>query len=368
MLILGLESTCDETSAAVVKDGTVILSNIVASSASMHQKYGGIVPEVAAREQIKVIIPTIEESLRAAGIKSQDLDAIAIAYGPGLIGSLLIGTETAKALALAWNKPLIGVNHLIGHIYANWLAPVGISNFKFQISNSPKFPLIALLVSGGHTDLIYMKGHGNFKWLGGTRDDSVGEAFDKVARVLGLKYPGGPEIERLAISHQRLEVSKFKFPRPMAGSGDFDFSFSGLKTAVVNLVNPYTTTLSPSRKRGSGFSTESRITINRAEVAYDFQEAVCDVLIKKTFAAAEKFGVKTVIVGGGVSANTRLRERFNNVENTKKICVLFPQKNLSTDNGAMIAAAAFFNQDFVDPLKLRADPNLYFDFTETVDS
>ncbi len=331
--MLGIESTCDETSAAVVEDGRRMLSNVVASSASMHQKYGGIVPEVAAREQIKVIIPTIEECLKESGVVSRDLDAIAIAYGPGLIGSLLIGTETARTLALSWNKPLIGVNHLVGHIYANWL----------ERKDPPKFPLVALVVSGGHTDLILMPSTGKFKWLGGTRDDSCGEAFDKVARVLGLGYPGGPEIEKVASQSQSGKSSNLKLPRPMMGTKDFDFSFSGIKTAVVNLVH------------SSGFTVHGK-----EEIAYEFQEAVTDVLVKKTFAAVKKFGVKSVVVGGGVAANGRLREKMEKAGEEDGEKVFFPEKSLSIDNGAMIAAAAFYEKNFVDPLTLRADSGLHF--------
>ncbi len=328
MLILGIESTCDETSASVVEDGKKILSNVVASSALMHQKYGGIVPEVAAREQIKVIIPTIEECINKSGIEWKDIDAIAIAYGPGLVGSLLIGTETARTLAVVWDKPLIGVNHLVGHIYANWI----------ERNDYPQFPLIALVVSGGHTDLILMKDHGKFKWLGGTRDDSAGEAFDKVARILGLGYPGGPEIERVA--RQSEKSGPFKFPRPMVGSGDFDFSFSGIKTAVVNQV------------KGNRF--------DKSLIAYEFQEAVIDVLTKKTFKAAKKFGAKSIVIGGGVAANSGLRERMSVLSKQYEIEIFAPDKSLSIDNGAMIAAAAFFERNFVDPLTLRADPGLHF--------
>lgn len=332
MRILGIESTCDETAAAIVEDGVKILSNIVASSASMHQKYGGIVPEVAAREQIKVIIPTIEECIKESGVESRDLDAIAIAYGPGLIGSLLIGTETARSLALSWDKPLIGVNHLVGHIYANWL----------DKEKLPKFPLIALVVSGGHTDLILMKGRGKFKWLGGTRDDSAGEAFDKVARVLGLGYPGGPEIEKLAAGFLG-PGGDIKLPRPMIVTKDFDFSFSGIKTAVVNLVGGL-----------------ELVVNSKEEIAHEFQEAVVDVLAKKTIGAAKKFGASSIVVGGGVAANNVLRERIKNDGNKKDIEVFFPSKSLSIDNGAMIAAAAFYEKNIVDPLTLRADPGLHF--------
>lgn len=350
MKILGIESTCDETSAAVVENGRKILSNVVASSASMHKKYGGIVPEVAAREQIKVIIPTIQECLRESRVESQDLDAIAIAYGPGLIGSLLIGTETARVLALAWNKSLIGVNHLVGHIYANWLS-VDSSQLTeksktgrkpLTANRQPEFPLIALVVSGGHTDLILMKGQGHFKWLGGTRDDSAGEAFDKVARVLGLSYPGGPEIERVARNY-KLQITNCKLPRPMMGSKDFDFSFSGLKTAVVNMVGQ-----------------KSDVEGQRSAIAYEFQEAVCDVLINKTFAAAQKFKAKTIVVGGGVAANGKLREKMKAAGLKNGFRIFFPDKSLSIDNGAMIAAAGFYERNIVDPLTLRANPGLHF--------
>ncbi len=295
MLILGVETTCDETSVALVRDGRHIIKNLTASSALMHTKYGGVVPEVAARDQVRVIVPLLDELL---GRDFSHVDCVAVASGPGLIGSLLVGVETAKALAYIWEKPLIAVNHLIGHIYANWLEP-----------SAPEFPLTALIVSGGHTDLILMRDEKSFDWLGGTRDDAAGEAFDKVARVLGLGYPGGPEIEKLASSYQRLASSGKKqvFPRPMIGSGNFDFSFSGLKTFVANLVH------------SSQF--------NRESIAYEFQEAIVDVLVKKTAIAAKKFGAKSVVVGGGVSANSRLRKQMASTVMGAKI--YFPDKKLS---------------------------------------
>ena len=264
MKILGIETTCDETGAAVVEGklnstlGLKLLSNVVASSVELQKKYGGVVPEVAAREQVRVIIPVIKEAL--SEFSPKDIDAIAVAHGPGLIGSLLIGVETAKVLALAWNKPLIGINHLVGHIYANSVCEKSkIKNQKSKI----EFPLIALVVSGGHTDLVLMAEHGKFRLIGSTLDDAAGEAFDKVAKLLGLGYPGGPEIEKLASSvptkgearqrRQRLGFS-VNLPRPMIGSKNFNFSFSGLKTAVVNLV--HSSQFTESQKLRQNFSKQ----------------------------------------------------------------------------------------------------------------
>lgn len=327
MVILGLESTCDETSVGIVEDGVKIISNIVASSALMHKKYGGIVPEVAAREQVRVMIPTIEEAFKGPGIKYLDVDAIAVASGPGLIGSLLIGVETAKALAIAWNKPLIWVNHLVGHVYANWLN-----------GRDVEFPLIALIVSGGHTDLIFMKDHRSVKWLGGTKDDAAGEVFDKVARLLGLPYPGGPQIETAAAKFTG--KTKVVFPRPMKGSGDFDFSFSGLKTAVSNFI-------------------KENLSTDKNAVSFAFEEAICDVLVSKTISAAKEFDVKSIVVGGGVSANLRLRKMIEN-KSAGTFKIHFPERSMSVDNGAMIASAAFFQKSYIDPSELVADSSLYF--------
>ena len=360
MVILGIESTCDETGVAIVANGRKILASIVASSVEFHKKYHGVVPEVAAREQIRCILPVIAEATANAAetpnskLKTRNslenkkmirwvkkkIDAIAIAHGPGLIGSLLVGVETAKALALAWDKPLIPVNHLIGHLYANWLLP---------ISNLPKFPLVALIVSGGHTDLILMVDHSKFKWLGGTLDDAGGEVFDKVARVLGLSYPGGPEIERIArkleTGNSKLETKNFKLPMPMIDSGDFDFSFSGLKTAVVNIVKSL---------------DSKKLSDEKTEIAHEFQKVIVDVLVTKTFKAAKEFYAKSIVVGGGVAANSTLRRQMSEVGSEHNIKTFFPTKELSIDNGAMIAAAAFFNKKVINPLKLQADPSLYF--------
>src|SRR3989338_2251083 len=221
MIILGIETTCDETGIAIVKDGTTIIKNVVVSSAELHKKFGGIVPEIAAREQILSIIPAIYETI-SDDAQISNIDAVAVANGPGLIGSLLIGVETAKTLALIWQKKVIAVNHLVGHVYANWLVPE--SKVKSQKSKSPQFPLVALIASGAHTDLVLMTKHNQFQWLGGSLDDAAGDSFDKVARALGLGYPGGPEIEKIA---KQGNSNKYSFPRPMIDSKNFDFSFSG---------------------------------------------------------------------------------------------------------------------------------------------
>lgn len=333
MIILGIETTCDETSAGIVKGGRRLLSNVVSSSAELHKKFGGIVPEVAAREQVKLIVPVIAEALLQARCELSDIDAVSVAHGPGLIGSLLVGVEAAKTLSTFLNKPLIAVNHLAGHVYANWIG-----------HDFPSFPLVALIVSGGHTDLVLMTNHAKTKLLGQTRDDAAGEVFDKVARVLGLGYPGGPEIERMAAQFKtRKKQVAVILPRPMISENNFEFSFSGLKTAVVNLVT---------RDKFS----ESRFS----EVAYEFQDAIVDVLVKKTIRAAIIYKSKSIVVGGGVAANSELRFRVSEAGQKNNISVFFPTKDLSVDNGAMIATAAFFEKNFVDPLKLQSNPSLHF--------
>lgn len=331
MKILGIESTCDETGVAVVEDGRKILSNIIASSVEIQKRYGGVVPEIAAREQIKAIIPTLNAALE--GMTNQDLDLIAVSSGPGLVGSLLVGVETAKALSAAWKKPLVPINHLIAHLYACWA-----DNSK----NLPSWPAIGLIVSGGHTDLILMKNHGKYLWLGGTLDDAAGEAFDKVARILGLSYPGGPEIERIARNF-KFQILNFKLPRPLINSDDFDFSFSGLKTAVYNLVRK--TTLSNQEI---------------SAIAYEFQEAITDVLSFKTLRACADFGAKSIIIGGGVAANLRLRQKISSLAANKNLAVFFPPVNLSVDNGAMIAIAAYYDFKPKDIRLVKSQPNLYF--------
>jgi len=338
MTILGIETSCDETSAAIVKgeslkDKVKLISNVIASSLSLHSKTGGIIPEVAAREQVRYIIPVVKKAILPLEVHKDLVDAIAVTVGPGLIGSLLVGIETAKTLAFLWNKPIIPVNHLIGHIYANWIENAGI-----------EFPALSLIVSGGHTDLVLLKEHGKIRWLGGTRDDAAGEAFDKIGRLLGLSYPAGSQIEKLAD-----EVSNdiYKFPRPLIDSNDFDFSFSGLKTAALREVQKLQTLGEEDVKN----------------ISYSLQQAIFDVLIKKTFTAAEKFNVKSILLGGGVAANQTLRKRFKlEIENLKlEIPFFVPEKRLCTDNAAMIAAAAFYNYKESNWRKLIADPELYFD-------
>ncbi len=338
MRILGIETSCDETAAAVVEDGTKILSNVIASSVELHKKTGGIIPEVAAREQIRCIIPVIKEAIRDTqnAIRKtshvsrityhDDIDAIAVTIGPGLIGSLLVGVETAKTLSLVWKKPIIPVNHLVAHIYANWL------------ESKPEFPAIALVVSGGHTDLVLMKNHpskgrGKLRWLGGTRDDASGECFDKCARVLGLGYPGGPAIAaaavRLGNRNQELGIS---LPRPMIEEENFDFSFSGLKTAVIREVQ--------SLKTNQQFN---HLTIQ--QLSFEIQEAITDVLVERTIRAAEKYKVKSILLAGGVAANKRLREKLSNhlIIQSSNYQLFIPAPALCTDNAAYVSSFAYFN-------------------------
>jgi N6-L-threonylcarbamoyladenine synthase len=310
----------------------------LATSLALHAKTGGIIPEQAAREQVKYILPVLKEALKKSSGTIQNIDAIAVTYGPGLIGSLLVGVETAKTLAYILKKPIIPVNHMVGHIYANFVS----ENSK-KIS-TPTFPLLALVVSGGHTDLLLMKKHGDFQLLGGTRDDAAGEAFDKIGRMLGLAYPAGPDIERLA---KLGDPKRFRFPRPLLYDKNYEFSFSGLKTAVLREVQTQ-----------KHLNTKS---IN--DICCATQDAILDVLVKKTLRAAKEYHVKSILLSGGVAANQTLRDTFQQTINEQNLTAkLFaPEKNLCTDNAAMIASAAYFNFEPKPWNDITADPELYFE-------
>ena len=313
--ILGIETSCDETAAAVVEDGGKILSNVVASQIAVHAPYGGVFPEIASREHVAKIIPVIAEAMQTAGIAFADLSAIAVTHGPGLAGSLLVGVNTAKAIAFANAVPLIGVNHLEGHIYACWLDIV--ETPRRGVFTKDPFPLVALLVSGGHSELVLMRDHGDYQRLGRTLDDAAGEAFDKVARLLGLSYPGGPAIQKAA---ETGNPDAFKLPRAWL-RGTYDFSFSGLKTSVLHLVQSF---------------GDQPLPV--ADIAASFQMAIADVLVEKTVRAADEFGAKHIVLAGGVSANAVLRKTM--LERAE-IPVIIPPIKLCMDNGAMIAAAAW---------------------------
>jgi N6-L-threonylcarbamoyladenine synthase len=307
MLVLGIETSCDETSAAVVSDGTIIISNVVSSQIDIHARYGGVVPEVASRQHILTIIPVIRKAMQEAGVTWHNIDAIAVTRGPGLSGSLLVGVNAAKGIALAHNLPLIGINHLEGHIYANWLT-----------GQEPSFPCLCLIASGGHSDLIVMKGHGQLTKIGKTRDDAAGEAFDKGARIMGLGYPGGPVIEQEA----KKGSPSLRLPRAWLRNTD-DFSFSGVKTALLHLLQ------SRSNIDGSFI----------ADAASSFQEAIVDVLVTKTVRAAQRLDVTQILVSGGVAANKALRDRFLL---DSPLPFLIPPPHLCTDNAAMIAACGYY--------------------------
>jgi N6-L-threonylcarbamoyladenine synthase len=305
---LAIESSCDETAAAVVEDGRRALSSAVASQVALHAQYGGVVPEVASRQHLEAIDPIVEKALREAGCTLDDIDAVAATRGPGLVGSLLVGHSYGKALAFGRGLPFLGINHLEGHVYANWLTE----------GEEPRFPALCLVVSGGHTDLVLMRGHGQYERLGGTLDDAAGEAFDKAGRLLGLPFPGGPHVSRAA---DEGGPSKLKLPRAWL-PGTFDFSFSGLKTAVLHAVRSETWTV--------------------PELAWEFQEAVVDVLAGKTTRLAREFGAREVLLAGGVASNTRLRAE---VQRRSPVPVRIPPPHFCTDNAAMIGAVAGFRME-----------------------
>ena len=329
--ILAIETSCDETSAAVVEDGMNVRSNVISSQVDIHRRFGGVVPEVASRRHLELINGVVAEALEQAGLTFSGLDAVAVTYGPGLAGALLVGLAAAKAMSFALGIPLVAVNHLEGHIYANFLAEPDLS-----------FPLVCLVVSGGHTDLVFLERHGSYRLLGRTRDDAAGEAFDKIARVLGLDYPGGPAIDRLAAAGNAAAV---RFPRAYLEEGTFDFSFSGLKTAVINYLRR---------------EEERKNPLPKADVAASFQEAVVEVLAEKAFRAARESCARAVLVAGGVAANSRLRALFREKSRQERVPVFYPPPVLCTDNAAMIACAAYYKflrGDFA-PLTLNAVPNL----------
>lgn len=310
-IILSIETSCDETAASVIKNGNEIISNEVVTQMMTHKKFGGVVPEVASRQHVEVMTTVIDEALKNANMQMDDIDAIAVTEGPGLIGALLVGVASAKALAFSHQKPLIPVHHIAGHIYANHLV------------KPLEFPLIALIVSGGHTELIYMKNHLDFEVIGETRDDAVGEAYDKVARTIGLPYPGGPEVDRLA----QIGQDTLNFPRVWLEKDSYDFSFSGLKSAVIN-------TLHNKKQKNEEIIEE--------DVATSFQNSVVEVLVGKTMAAVKDYDVQHLIVAGGVAANKGLRHALEQKSNKLGIDLSIPPLNLCTDNAAMIGSVAHF--------------------------
>ena len=327
--ILGIETSCDETAASVVKNGIEIVSNIVASQINSQKRFGGVVPEIASRHHVEQITIVIEAALKEADLEPSDLDAVAVTEGPGLVGALLIGINAAKAFAFANGLPIIGVHHIAGHIYAN------------ELMQRMEFPLLALIVSGGHTELVIMEEHGSFKLIGETRDDAAGEAYDKVARVLGLPYPGGPEIDRLATSSD----GEIKFPRAWLEQESYDFSFSGLKSSVINYKHNL-------EQRGE--------KINDSHVAAGFQNSVVDVLTSKALRAAKEFDVKQVVAAGGVSANKQLRVTLEEMFRVEEIPFYVPPISLCTDNAAMIAAAgaSMFNNEVRGTLGMNGRPGM----------
>ena len=325
-VILGVETSCDETAAALVANGSAVISSVVSSQVDLHARFGGVVPEIASRAHVQLLTPVVAQALVEGGLEGDGVDAVAATVGPGLVGSLLVGISAAKALALVWGVPFIGVNHMEAHLYASFLEKPDL-----------ELPAVVLLVSGGHTMLVLMEDHGRYRLLGSTVDDAVGEAYDKVARFLGLGYPGGPVIDRIA---QEGDPNAIRFPRPMLNEG-YDFSLSGLKTAVVNYVR-------------------SHPDVHVPDVAASFQEAVVDVLVTKARRAAAETGAPTLCIGGGVAANSLLRARITEAALEDGITPFVPSRELCTDNAAMVAAAAWwrYQSDGPTPLDVGALPNL----------
>ncbi|MBC1287210.1 tRNA (adenosine(37)-N6)-threonylcarbamoyltransferase complex transferase subunit TsaD [Listeria booriae] len=336
ILILGIESSCDETAVSVVRNGKEMLSNVVASQIESHKRFGGVVPEIASRHHVEQITIVLEEALEQAGVTMADIDAIAVTEGPGLVGALLIGVNAAKTLAFIHNKPLIGVHHIAGHIYAN------------RFETEMQFPSLSLVVSGGHTELVVMREHGRFDIIGETRDDAAGEAYDKVARTLGLTYPGGVQIDKLATTGE----DSFHFPRAMMEDASYDFSFSGLKSSFINTVHNL---------------RQKEMALNEADLAASFQASVVDVLVAKTIRAAKEYDVKQLLLAGGVAANRGLRERLTEqvASELPDVTLIIPPLSLCGDNAAMIAAAGtiMYEQGVFSDLAMNANPGLLFEDT-----
>jgi N6-L-threonylcarbamoyladenine synthase len=334
MRVLAIETSCDDTGAAVILDGRKILSNVVSSQVNIHQKYGGVVPELASRRHIESIVPIVTEALEIANVTLREIDGIAVTQGPGLVGSLLVGLSFAKSIAIATGLPFVGVNHIEAHLSAIFLE-----------EKPPRFPFIGLVVSGGHTSLFRMDGFGKYARLGQTRDDAAGEAFDKVAKLLGLGYPGGPIIDELSKTGNPKAI---RFPRPSLGRNSFDFSFSGLKTAVVNYVKSH-----PELKGGY---PEDFIR----DIVSSFQEAVIEILVKKTLQATQQQRIKRVVLSGGVAANQRLRQRMKEEASQQKVNVYIPSPSFCTDNAAMVGVVGYeyLKRGIRSPLSLNAFSNL----------
>ena len=332
-LTLGIETSCDETSAAVLRGTRELLSCVIATQIPIHQKYGGVVPEIASRNHILSILPVVEQALDEAGTALSEIDQVAVTYGPGLVGALLVGVSAAKSLAFSLNVPLIGVNHLEGHIFANFLAHTELTP-----------PFMALVVSGGHTALVDVADYETFRLMGRTRDDAAGEAFDKVARVMGLPYPGGPEIDRLA---REGDPAAIDFPRALAQEGNYEFSFSGLKSAVLNYINS-------EKMKGHA--------LHKADIAASFQSAVVEVLVHKAFEAIREAGRDTLVLAGGVAANRSLERRLRETAEAEGIRYLYPPARLCTDNAAMIACRGAYAAEAgkYSDLYLNAVPGLDF--------
>jgi len=331
VLILGIESSCDETAAAVVKNGRTVLSNVISSQIELHKLYGGVVPEIASRKHIEKIDQVIEEALAEANVTLNDIDAIAVTYGPGLVGALLVGVAEAKALSYAANKPLVGVHHIEGHVSANYIEHLDLEP-----------PFLCLIVSGGHTHLVVVNDYGKYEIIGRTRDDAAGEAFDKVARAIGLGYPGGPKIDKLSLEGNPEAIH---FPRGHIQDAPFDFSFSGVKSAVLNYINT---------------CEMKNEEVNRADVAASFQESVVDVLATKTIEVAKSLGIKKIALAGGVASNNGLRTRMKEVCEKNQFELYYPSPIFCTDNAAMIAVAGYYEymNGTRHGLDLNAVPNL----------